>query len=101
MVMTWKKRRVEVTGARDCPREVEGRCEEVGLEAQENSLEKLSSGVRKDDEESICREKWGQSHFILHKGAICPYHSTEARETVGRTRLKMGNKGVSLFHAGQ
>lgn len=26
---------------------MEGRCEEVGLEAQENSLEKLSSGVNK------------------------------------------------------
>lgn len=80
---------------------MEGRCEKVGLEAQENSLEKRSSGVRKDNEESICRKKWGQSHFILHKGAFCPYHITEARETVGRTRLKMGNKGVSLFHVGQ
>lgn len=80
---------------------MEGRCEEVWLEAQENSLGKLSSGVKKNNEDSICRKKWGQSHFILHRGAICPYHSTEGRETVGRTRLKMGNKGVSLFHAGQ
>lgn len=38
---------------------MEGCCEKVGLEAQENSLEKPSSGVRKDTMKKVSAERNG------------------------------------------